>query len=57
MQLKEGEDEMEDTQKAIQSVDPIVKEMDDNIENLKQQLGKLNTKTIEKMEEMFNNNQ
>lgn len=36
MQLKEGDEEMEDAQKVNQYVDPVVKEMDENIENLKQ---------------------
>ena len=46
---------MEDVHKAQQYVDPIVKEMDDNIENLKGQLVKLNVKTIDKMQELFGN--
>lgn len=44
---------METVTKATENIDPVVKEMDNNVENLKGELDKIKGKTIEKMEEMF----
>ena len=44
---------METVTKATENIDPVVKEMDNNVENLKGELDKIKGKTIEKMEEIF----